>query len=436
MEQKDLIALIKALVNSMESFATRKNLKINIDSQQESYLMDMDEEKMKSIFTNLLSNAVKFTPENGEIKISLTTSELDEQEKVILKVVDSGYGIAKEHLDDIFSRFYQVESEISGKGVGTGIGLALTKELVELLNGEISVASELGTGSVFTVKLPVSRNCEHSELQLTYKEDLIHTSEVATAGTSHFQQDEPLLLIVEDNEDVLNYLISLLQDDYELEIARDGLEGTTKAEELIPDLIITDVMMPKKDGFTLCKELKDSQKTNHIPIIVLTGKAEFEDKMTGLKMGADAYLTKPFRKEELLIRLEKLNQLRNELQVKYSQFALIDNPEALKKENSFIHDVHQIIEQNIDNEIFGVEDLANAVFMSRMQLHRKLKALSDRSASNYIRNFRLHKAKVMLKDLSRTIAEIAFSVGFHDPNYFTKTFQQEFGVTPSEFRSQ
>ena len=245
-----------------------------------------------------------------------------------------------------------------------------------------------------------------------------------------------MLLIVEDNHDIVNYLDQLLRDEYKLEKAYDGLEGLEKANSLIPDLIISDLMMPKMNGIKLCEKLKSNEKTNHIPIIILTAKTAFDQKMEGLNTGADAYLTKPFRKEELFVRLKKLNETRIILQKKFSQFSLIDSPKELKRENSFLHKIHSVIEANMNNSQFNVEELANQMHMSRMQLHRKLKAVSDRTSSNYIRSYRLHKSKPQLSDLNLTISEVAWAVGFIDVNYYSKSFHKEFGKTPSEYRIQ
>ena len=195
-------------------------------------------------------------------------------------------------------------------------------------------------------------------------------------------------------------------------------------------------MMPKLDGIKLCEKLKSDEKTNHIPIIILTAKTAFEHKIEGLKTGADAYLVKPFRKEELFIRLKKLNESRVILQKKFSQFSLIEKPKELKKENSFLHKIHSVIEENINNDQFNVEELANLMHMSRMQLHRKIKAVSDRTSSNYIRSYRLHKSKPQLSDVNLNISEVAWSVGFKDVNYYSKSFQKEFKISPSEYRAK
>ncbi len=436
LSQNDMRDVLTHVTKSIQPLATKNGVSLKFQSTEEEVLMDLDQGKIHTIITNLLSNAIKFTPEDGLVTLQLAKEKKEDNHVANITVSDTGYGIAEADLPFIFDRFYQIESGPSRKFVGTGIGLALVKELVGLMKGKINVNSKLGEGTAFNISLPIT-----NVMEIKTAEQLGFQFENSVSSFIPYEikkktAEQPVLLIVEDNLDIVNYLISLLEDSYILEIAHDGNEGLEKALKVIPDIIISDVMMPGMDGFELCSELKENEKTNHIPIIILTAKVAFEDKLEGLQKGADAYLTKPFRKEELFIRLHKLNELRIKLQEKYSQFALIDNPDALKTENSFVHLVNSVIESNLNNEQFGVEDLAKGVFMSRMQLHRKLKALSMRSASNYIRNYRLYKAKPILKELSQSIADVAWAVGFQDPNYFTKSFSKEFGMTPTEFRNK
>lgn len=434
-EQKDIVGFAKHLVDSLIPYAKRKNIGLKLESAFPSFYLDFDEEKMHSILSNLLSNALKFTYEDGLITLKISSSEVDNQEWLLLEITDTGYGIDQQHVPHIFDLFYRVERGPVRNLPGTGIGLALTKRLVELMGGTIRVESQLGEGTRFSLKFPVTRDASKTALSNPKVETPTDGIQRARTKLKKQRTEVPLLLLVEDDEELLNYMVSLLENDYVLELARDGVEGKEKAIDLIPDVIISDVMMPKKDGFALCHELKQEEKTDHIPVILLTAKAETEDRLEGLESGADAYLTKPFRKEELFIRLEKLMELRAKLQQKYSKFGLINNPKALKKENPFIQKIHSLIEDNLDNYDFGVEDLARGLFMSRMQLHRKLKALANRSAGDYLRTFRLYKARLMLQDPATRIGEVAFNVGFQDPSYFSKAFQREFGQTPSDFRS-
>lgn len=424
LRQHDLVHEIDETILSFQGAAIEKNIKLSFDSTVDKLLMDLDDEKFYTTIGNLISNAIKFTPSAGEVKLELTQADPG---RVMLRVSDSGIGISESNLPHIFDRFYQVDADVK-TNIGTGIGLSLVKELVELMGGEITVESEENKGSAFVIELPVRHTCDPEE-------DIGESSLIEEKDESSVLiENKPLLLVIEDNVDVRNYLELLLAEAYSLKMAKDGLEGLNMAQQIIPDLIISDLMMPKLDGIRLCRQLKADDKTNHIPIIILTAKVNFENRLEGLETGADAYLTKPFRKEELFIRLRKLNESRLALQKKYSQFSLIEKPKKLKKENSFVHKVNSVIEENLTSEQFGVEDLAQQLHMSRMQLHRKLTAVADRSASNYIRSYRLYKAKPLFVDADKSIGEIAWAVGFQDANYFSKSFHKEFGKTPSEYK--
>ena len=425
-EQMDLVNFVESVVLTYQPYADRKNIVLSMHSDTDYLEMDLDEDRMLSIIQNLISNAIKFTPEGGSVNVRILTRGLKE---VAIRVEDSGIGIAKEHLVLIFDRFYQVDSVDANMGVGTGIGLALTRELIEVMHGSIHVNSEVGLGSQFEIRLPISRNAPKKVMEVRPKKILKHPGEV-TPGSSA----KPLLMIVEDHEDVQKYLAAILSESYRIEKAYDGLEGYQKALSMIPDMIISDIMMPKMDGSTMIHKLKEDPRTDHIPIIVLTAKADKKDKIEGLRKGADAYVTKPFEREELLVRLKGLLDIRKKLQSKYRQFALVDHKDLDGIEGNFIVKINAVIEENLLNQNFGVEDLAHGVYMSRMQLHRKLKAIADRSASNYIRSYRLNKAKRLLKDLANNISDVAYDVGFSDPNYFSKSFHKEFGITPSEYR--
>ncbi len=432
LSQQDLVIVIKNAINSLSSAAQKKNISLVFENRIPSIELDLDEQKIHTVLTNLISNAIKFTPEYGYVKITLNTQQNEGKTIDSIQILDTGRGISKENLPNIFNRFFQPKTN-SENIVGTGIGLSLVKEFIDLMNGSIDVSSELGKGTVFTIELP-REETKHITSISTPQKEVINV--VKENDPFELIDQKPVLLIIEDNHDIVDHLDRLLRDEYKLEKAYDGLEGLEKANALIPDLIISDLMMPKMDGIKLCENLKTNEKTNHIPIIILTAKTAFEHKIEGLNTGADAYLTKPFRKEELFMRLKKLNESRFILQKKFSQFSLIEKPKELKKENSFLHKIHSVIEANLNNAQFNVEELANLMHMSRMQLHRKIKAVSDRTSSNYIRSYRLHKSKPQLSDLNLNISEVAWSVGFQEVNYFSKSFQKEFGMSPSEYRDK
>lgn len=428
LQNDDIIYLIRECINNFKTEAERKQIDLNFYSEFQRCEIEIDSPKFLTILTNLLSNAVKFTPRNGEIHIELSSIETEETEYLELIISDSGYGISDEDLPYIFDRFYRSD-DIQEKAKGTGIGLALVKELIELMKWDISVKSKKGEGSSFSIMIPYTKTGQYNETSAT-----MGVEKEIELDQLEYMDEKPVVLLVEDNEDVLNYLESILKSSYTIKRTIDGQQGVELALKIIPDLIISDIMMPVKDGISLCKELKENEKTSHIPIILLTAKVDFDSKMEGLKSGADAYLTKPFRKEELIIRLKKLNDIRKRLQTKYSQFVLLKEKNISLKENSFIHKIHGVIDTNIQNNQFGVELLAESLSLSRMQLHRKLKAITGKSASHYIRAYRLHKSIPYFSDASLTIGDISWEVGFQDPNYYSKSFQKEFGMTPSDYR--
>jgi signal transduction histidine kinase/DNA-binding response OmpR family regulator len=430
-KQKDVVKFSRMAVGLLEATAHKRQIVVQHHADRDVFLMDFDEEKLQSVITNLISNAIKFNYDGGEIHCALKVIE-DPSEQLEIKISDTGYGIGKEHLPYIFDRFYQADTGPTRKTTGTGIGLALTKELIELMGGKIDVSSTLGKGTVFTIHLPVTHNAEISEITLLDKSGKHQGNNVARTFSS--SGAKPWLLIVEDNADVRNYLAELFEEEYLIELAIDGIEGEQKAKDLIPDLIISDIMMPGQSGYSLCRELKQHEKTNHIPILLLTAKATTQDRMDSWSRGADAYMTKPFEAAELKLRLRKLYEIRNTLREKYKKMALVNDSQALRKESVFLHDLNAYLDAHLQDRDFSIEGLAKALFMSRMQMHRKLKAMTGRSASNYVRVYKLYKARPLLPDTSRTIGDIAYEVGFEDPGYFTKAFQDEFGETPSKFR--
>ncbi len=442
MIQGDVVNYLQYIIESFHSLAKSKDIRLHFLNKPEKLEMDYDPNRFRQVISNLLSNAIKFTPEGGNVYISL-----DKKDSFLeIKIRDTGIGIPSEKLPHIFERFYQTDSSSTRMEEGTGIGLALAKELVHLMNGEISADSHFGKGSAFIILLPITNNCK-KEVILNFegKPNTIAQQsnyEVSTNGNNGHTNKLPLLLLIEDNHDVIKYLLSCLNNEYQIEIAYNGEQGIEKAKTLIPDLIISDVMMPLKDGFEVCQTLKSDQLTSHIPIILLTAKADISSKLAGLKRGADAYLPKPFNKEELLVRIDKLLELRRRLQAHY--MALASGPtindsskessEREKMESAFVKKIRSIIEANHMESGFSVEDLCREAAMSNTQLYRKLKALTGQSANHFIRSVRLAKAKELMTNPELTIAEIAYDSGFSDPDYFSKLFKKETGQTPTEFR--
>lgn len=454
-QQGDVVNFLKYIVESLHSLAESKSLQIHFISDLEQLTMDYDEMRLQQVVSNLLSNAVKFTPKGGNIYVSLSI----QSNTFSFKVKDTGIGIAEADLPYIFDRFYQVDDSVTRHGEGTGIGLSLTRELVKLMNGTISVKSQVNRGTEFEVVLPIHHRAdikaESAQLPLinSVTNPLIYEEEHPLSNNDETTAEKPLVLIADDNADVRGYIASCLSADYNLLIAKDGQECEELSFEHTPDLIISDVMMPFKDGFEVCKTLKTDERTSHIPIIMLTAKADMDSKLQGLEHGADVYLMKPFNKEELLLRIKKLLELRQQLQQYYRStisdvgFGIsvtgskpksdIPNPKSNNADNAFVIKVRTMIEANLNNADFDVETLCHNLLLSPSQVYRKLIALTGLSTNNFIRYVRLVKAKDMLiKNSHYSISAVAYDSGFNDPAYFSRAFKQEFGMTPQAWREQ
>ncbi len=466
--QGDILQYLRYLTESFHSLAASKGIHLDFYSELDSVFMDYDPDKILSIVSNLLSNAIKFTPPGGAVVFEVAQykhvgqTDFDASvngAKLQLKVSDTGIGIEKPDLPLIFDRFYQANNTTIDSGEGTGIGLSLTKELVEKFEGTIDVESTPGEGTEFTILLPVKQTAPRitglTELALgdekigSFLQAGALQVQRSLANSIRQQQDisenggipkgeQPLLLVIEDSPDVIQYLRLCLEVDYTIITAVNGKEGIEKAIETIPDIIISDVMMPEKDGFEVCETLKQDERTSHIPIILLTAKATVDDRLKGLTRGADAYLSKPFDKKELFIRLRKLIQLRQTLQKRYQsgEIPLPSKDIAHKIEDIFITKLNALVNENIDNDNLGPEFLCKKMGMSRSQLHRKVNALTGKSISIYIRSLRLHKSKSLLLFTDLNISEIAYEVGFHNPSRLSEYFKEQFGISPSEWRIQ
>lgn len=457
-EQSDVITYFKYIVESLHSYAESENIHIHFHSDDDEIVMDFDRAKVLQIMTNLISNAIKSIPVKGSILVLLRIeNSIKGQVQLQIKVRDTGVGIPKDDLDNIFNRFYQVDDSNTRPGEGSGIGLALVKELILLMSGEISVKSKLGEGTEFKILLPITNNATKTEIRRsTVQTDLFHhvgeneessDTIVEVVTKPDVPMSDPLstkaeILIVEDNSDVVAYIVSCLQDDYNILVGINGQEGVEIAVERVPDLVITDLMMPIMDGFELCQKLKSDLHTSHIPIIVLTAKSDMDSKLDGLSLGADAYLAKPFHKEELLVRIKALLATRVKLQEYYLSKSLgetvplsmeeVNEPETI--ENEFVLNIRDVLEANFDDNKFSVENFQREMGMSKSQLFRKMNSLIGMSPNKYIRHVRLIKAKAMLKETDDTVFAISLSVGYEDAGYFSRVFKKEFGMTPSDWR--
>ena len=437
--QADVIPFVKYLSESFHSLAEERKINLTVYSEIDALEMDFDVDKLASIISNLLSNAIKFTPENGKIIVHLNKIQQQGSDFFAVKVKDNGQGISEEELPNVFDRFHQADAAISRPEGGTGIGLALVKELVELMKGTISVESTLRKGSVFAVQIPITNTAiKTTNTKTTVENPVAIASEPSkTEQPAPDDGDElPLALIIEDNEDVAHYLRTCLKGKYQTLHAINGIIGIEMAYEKIPDIIISDVMMPGKDGFEVCETLKTDERTDHIPIILLTAKVTMKDRLTGLSHGADAYLAKPFVKEELFTRLDQLIALRDKMLKKIAirGFGQLITSKEDSPETKFIKKVVNIISEEMHRSTFGPVQLAQKLSLSESQIYRKLKAITNISTAIYIRSFRLQKAKEMLKTTSKTVSEIAYDVGFNDPSWFSRAFKEEFGSAPNDIR--
>lgn len=442
LENGDFVSYLRYITESFQTFANTQNISLRFQSREDELLMDFDPEQIKQLMTNLISNAIKFTPSGGGVQVEL--KKLDELSTAQIVVKDNGIGIEKKNLPHIFERFYQVDGSITREGEGSGIGLTHTLELVKLMNGTIEVSSEPNQGTSFIILFPIQDRLEYNpnliQKELRSKVDAqkaVHT-ELNIADPVPDASSHPSILIIEDNVDVVDYLKACLEDQFQLSVAFNGRIGIEKALEEIPDLIVSDVMMPEKDGYEVCDSLKNDIRTSHIPIILLTAKADISSKISGLRRGADAYLAKPFVKEELIVRLEQLIERQERMIRHFSTQAPLSSKtfgnglnEAIQQEDLFIQKVRNIIDENYADEDFGLPQLCRKIGMSRSQLYRKMKALIDIPPSDFIRNYRLEQAKLLLQTSELTVSEVAWKVGFKDLSHFSKAYQAMFGVLPS-----
>ena len=451
LEQGGAAPFIRAIAHSFESLAERKQATYVIrvsDALGEAWF---DRDKLEKILTNLLSNAFKFTGELGRVELS--AEAVEEGRYLRLVVRDDGIGIPASQLPHIFERFYSPNLALSDPDgttpMGSGIGLALAKELVSLQGGRIAVESEEGEGTAFTVLLPIQREELKGEAEVVVENAGAASGlpDIADGVPAEEPQDSTvspppvvagqgleLVLVVEDNADVRRYIADQLQGQYRVLEAADGRAGLALALEQVPGLVITDVMMPEIDGIELCRQLRAQAATSHIPIIMLTAKAEQADKLEGLEKGADDYLVKPFDPEELRLRAGNLLEQRRRWRARFSKEISFRPSEVAvtSVDEAFLNSVVEVVEHNLDEEAFGVPQLADAVGLSRSQLHRKLKALSDKSPSEVIRDMRLQRARSLLQKGAGNASEVAFMAGFSSLAYFSKCYKDAFGYPPSE----
>ncbi|MEL6557715.1 MAG: tetratricopeptide repeat protein [Bacteroidota bacterium] len=435
----NLNELLKIVSASFETMASVKNITFTTAIHQTPGAAYYDEGKVQQILNNLLSNAFKFTPEGKEVVLR---SEL-KGNSIHITVQDAGPGIPTEEQEQIFRRFHQSKTNAPGI-TGTGVGLTLSKELALLHNGDITVESSYGQGATFTFVFPISKNSYETNqivsvsTQITANEQNTFEDSVSTEKDTNKQIRDSIALIVEDNPDLRFHMSSLLQHAFSVEVAENGKRGIEIAKKIVPDIIITDLMMPEMDGIELSEEIRKDEKTSHIPIIMLTAKSDRETKLAGLETGADDFLTKPFDNDELSTRVNNLINQRKRLQEKYAKKITLSPTEVDLKspDELFIQRALQIVNDNLSNSEFTVELFQKEMGMSRMQLHRKLKFLTNFSASEFIRDLRLQRASSLLAINGINITEVAYSCGFNSTSYFTRCFKEKFGVIPSKHQEK
>ncbi len=436
--QGDIVAYISYLVESFKSYATREGKALHFQSLATRCIMDYDPDKIMRIISNLIANAIKYTETGTDIHVRVAVEQQDQQEWLTMRIEDNGPGIEEDKLPLLFNRFFQ--GDTSGAHMeGSGIGLALVKELVLLMHGHINVESTLGAGTQFIIQLPVTRDA-----QMTFDDiprpippnDIAVTTAISDSLEPMLEIDEkesverPTVLVVEDHPDVRQFIVSCLQSEYTLLLASDGKAGVELAFEEVPDLIVSDVMMPEMDGFELCALLKNDPRTDHIPIVLLTAKADMESKLSGLKRGADDYLIKPFEPRELRVRLENLLSSRKILQERYAS-GVIAKSQDDTPQDAFVADLYQAILKHLDDEDFGVLQLGREMGLGRSQLHNKIKALTGMPTSIFIRHVRLTKARELLQQGDLNVSEVSYAVGFSDPKYFSRVYTEKFNEPPS-----
>lgn len=430
----NLAESMKQWIKLFSASAQKKHITISMDAP-DTIMLRADQDKIERICYNLLSNALKYTSEGGEI--SLMAKE--EGGRVMISVADNGCGISSDELPYIFDRFYQAKNA----GRGTGIGLAIVKAFTELHHGEVSATSVEGKGSTFTIHIPVRQKGEVTNQPTDKIEQLVEPSSAQEVPNQArhideliqpYQTDKPEVLIIDDNIDIRTYLRSVLSEKYNVSEAADGKVGLELARKIVPDIVLSDIMMPVMDGLAFCQQLKTDKAISHIPVILLTARSLDEQRAEGYEHGADAYLSKPFSLRLLLSRIDNLIESRKKLNQTWSKGVEDDEIGNISNEidKSFLKQLRKIIQENLANSDLSVEQIGDEIGLSRVQLYRKVKALTGYSPVEIVRKARLTRARHLLQTTERTVSEVAYAVGFSTPSYFSKCYKDEFGENPKK----
>jgi len=430
----NLAESMKQWIKLFSVSAQKKHIAISMDAP-DTIMLRADQDKIERICYNLLSNALKYTSEGGEI--TLTAKE--ENGRVMISVADNGCGISSDELPYIFDRFYQAKNA----GRGTGIGLAIVKAFTELHHGEVSATSIEGKGSTFTIHIPVRQKGEVTNQPTEKIEQLVEPSSAQEVPNQArhideliqpYQTDKPEVLIIDDNIDIRTYLRSVLSEKYNVSEAANGKAGLELARKIVPDIVLSDIMMPVMDGLAFCQQLKTDKAISHIPVILLTARSLDEQRAEGYEHGADAYLSKPFSLRLLLSRIDNLIESRKKLNQTWSKGVEDDEIGNISNEidKSFLKQLRKIIQENLANSDLSVEQIGDEIGLSRVQLYRKVKALTGYSPVEIVRKARLTRARHLLQTTERTVSEVAYAVGFSTPSYFSKCYKDEFGENPKK----
>jgi len=432
---------IKTFANSHAALAESGKKKFQMISDNSEIFVNCDLEKIEKIVQNLIFNAIKYSKPGDTIVVSSSLEEVENSEDKIqlsISLRDSGIGIEQENLPHIFERYYQVETDSVRSNIGSGLGLSLVKELTELMGGSISVSSTIGKGSQFDVKIPMKLYVGELKDLTTIPDPEYASSNdkepMAVIASTSSKQAKPILLIVEDHEEIRSLIRNEFSEKFQVFEAENGKIGLESALETIPDLIITDLMMPVMDGYTLCKNLKTDQKTSHVPVIMLTAKTTKMAQILGIENGADDYIVKPFDIDLLRSKAHNLVAQRKHLREKFGRSVLssTDLSNFNSTDQIFHQSVQDELESHLSDEHHGVTQFSHRLGMSERQLRRKFKAIYNKTPNQYIRSFRLEQARILLEKNAGNVSEICYLVGFNNVSYFSKCFKEEFDISPSE----
>jgi DNA-binding response OmpR family regulator len=452
MRDTNLVSFINDIYTLFAQQAKNKNILFHFDCDQERIMAWIDRGNFDKIIINILSNAFKFTPTGGEIRITLTTNE----KEASISIFDNGEKIPEDKLERIFERFYQSPSSANDRNIGTGIGLDLTRSLVELHHGTIEAHNNAaGPGCEFIVTIPLGN--EHltpEEMVIDEAEEEAVTENIIDAAEEEQQQEEEVVasadlpkigkrqkvVIVEDDREIRDYLTEALSENYDITGCENGKKGLAAVLKQMPDLVISDVMMPEMDGTTLCSKIKTNNATSHIPVVLLTAKSREEDQLEGLEMGADAYIVKPFNMDILRRTIDNLIHSHHTLQLKFGRNdqleELVDDIKVKSPDEKLLERVMQAINHNLNNADLNVDKIADEVGISRVHLHRKMKELTGQTPHDFIRNIRMKKAASLLASGDMNVSEVMYACGFSNAASFSTVFKKMYGMSPREYMNE